>query len=552
MSKEVAVDSYGVQGGYEGESTGLWHRFVKRIELDTYEKGLASNVDLDPVPPEKRTWNWWHFISYWISDNFTPSGWRKASSLMSLGMSWKIALVNVCVAECLIAAVITVNGYLGAKYHISFTVLSRAAFGYYFSLLMIAMRMIVGTFWYGISAYSGAECVRSMLYAIWPSFRNVSNGLPASAHIDTQLMTSYFLYFLFCLPLHYVPIHKIRFLFTVKAITVPIIGFGIMGWTIAQTDGEIWKTGNLVHGSELGWVFMSGIYSNMAGWATLAVNAPDFTRYAISPKHSYTMAIALPATATLIAFFGVVGAAGSKIMWGEQKWDPLVFIDMWTSKGGRAAAFFCAAGFFLAQALANISANSISAANDLNCLFPRFINIRRGQYIVAVIGAWAFVPWDILTSATSFLAFMNGYGIWLAPICGIMISDFFIIRKRKLDTWALYDKHGIYRYNKYGTNWRAAVAWCCGWVPLLPGFLPNVNSSIHVVSGMQKLYKLGYFYGFSAAFVSYLAVSWIWPPHENLLERAVYSDDEQVIMARDEEDMIESSGAESLEKKASH
>lgn len=468
-----------------------------------------------------------------------------------MGMSWKIALVNVAVAECLIAMVITVNGYLGAKYHLSFTVLSRASFGYYFSLLMIFMRMVVGTFWYGISAYSGAECVRSMIYAIWPSFRNVHNGLPASAHIDTQLMTSYVIYFLLCLPLHYVPIHRIRFLFTVKAITTPIIGFGIMGWTIKQTKGDIWKTGNKVHGSELAWVFMSGIYSNMAGWATLAVNAPDFTRYAISPNHSYTMAIALPATATLIAFFGVVGAAGSLLMWGEQKWDPLVFVDMWTSRGGRAAAFFCAAGFFLAQALANISANSISAANDLNCLFPRFVNIRRGQYIVAVIGAWAFVPWDILTSATAFLSFMNGYGIWLAPICGIMISDFFIIRKRKLDTWALYDKHGIYRYNKYGTNWRAAFAWCCGWVPLFPGFLPTVNKSITTISGMSKLYKLGYFYGFSAAFVSYLAVSWIWPPHENLIEHAVYSDDEEVIVARDEEDAIES-GAESFEKKGSH
>ncbi|KAK9322188.1 permease for cytosine/purines, uracil, thiamine, allantoin-domain-containing protein [Lipomyces orientalis] len=545
MAKDEAVVAE-----YGAAPSGLWSRIVKKLEVEGNTG--HSNRDLDPVPPEQRVWNWWNYISYWISDNFTPSGWRKAASLMAIGMSWKVALINVAISEVLIAAVITINGYVGAKYHISFTVQSRASFGYYFSILMISMRMIVGTFWYGISTYTGAECIRSMIYAMSPSFRNVPNALPKSANIDTQFMISYFVYFVSILPLHYVPIHRIRFLFTLKAIVTPIIGFGIMGWTIANASvGEqsLWSQGNTVHGSELAWVFMNGVYANMGGWATLAVNAPDFTRYAISPKHTYTMAIALPLTATLITFFGVVGAAGSKVLFGKILWDPLLFIDNWTSPGGRAAAFFCALGFYLAQACANISANSISAANDLNAMFPRFVNIRRGQFIIAFVGAWALTPWNILTSASAFLSFMSGYSVWLAPLCGIMVSDFYFVHGQKYDVWELYNKHGIYRYNKWGTNWRSFVAFFLGWVPLFPGFLPTVNKSVSLPVGWKHLYYLGYFYGFGAAALSYWVLCYFWPAKQTMLERGVYPDDE-LLVARDVEEEGGSLGDSSEKKSA--
>ncbi|KAK9458373.1 permease for cytosine/purines, uracil, thiamine, allantoin-domain-containing protein [Dipodascopsis uninucleata] len=518
--------------------TGFFSKVLKTIEIDSHDGARASNKDLDPVPMEMRTWNWWHFVSYWISDNFTPSGWRKASSLMAIGMSWKLALVNVAISDLIIGIVITINGYFGAKYRAPFTMQSRAAFGYYLSYLMIAMRCITGIFWLGISTYTGAECVRSMIYAIWPSFHNLKNTLPESANINTQFMVSYVVYFVSVLPLYYVPIHRIRFLFTIKAITTPIIGFGIMGWTIKNAgvgNNSLWSQGNTVEGSKLGWVFMSGVYANLGGWATLAINAPDFTRYATKPSATISMLWALPATATLIAFFGVVGAGGSKILYGEILWDPLLFIDNWTSKGGRAAAFFCALGFYVAQACSNISANSISAANDLNCFFPKYVNIRRGQFIVAFLGGWALTPWNILTSAASFLSFMSGYTIWLAPICGILVFDFFFVHKQKYNVWELYNKNGIYRYNKYGVNWRALVGFFVGWVPLLPGFIPTVNKKITVDPNMTKLYDLGYFYGFLAAGVVHTILSYFWPATETMLERAVYADDD-LLIARDVEE----------------
>ncbi|KAK7206097.1 cytosine-purine permease [Myxozyma melibiosi] len=517
-------------------SSSAWSRLLKRCELESANEGRNSNADLDPIPVSKRTWRTHNFVMYWISDNFSPSGFRNAASLMEVGMSWRDSLLCITFAQLICAGVICLNGVFGSTYHVNFSIQSRASFGYYLSYLMIIMRMIVGIFWYGIQSYTGAECVRSILYALWPSFRNVSNTMAANANIDTQMMTAYVIYFVIILPVHFVSMKNLRYLFTIKAITTPIIGFAIMGWTVAKCNSsELWAQTSTLKGSALGWAFMSGMYANIGTWSTLAVNVPDFTRYAKSNGSAYITLFVLPATGCLVSFFGVVVAQGSRILYNEILWDPLLFIDRWTSKGGRAAAFFCAFFFLISQIGVNIAANSVSAANDLNCLFPKYINIRRGQIIVAFIGSWALTPWNILTGAPAFLSFMSGYSVWLGPLVGVLLSDFYFVHKKKYNVWEMYDKHGIYRYNKYGFNWRAFIAFFIGWVPLLPGFIPTVNDSVTVSAGVTHLYNLGYFYGVGAACLSYYVICRFWPAQETYVETAVYPDSDIVIDAVDED-----------------
>ncbi|KAK9471728.1 permease for cytosine/purines, uracil, thiamine, allantoin-domain-containing protein [Dipodascopsis tothii] len=504
-------------------------RLRKKLMLKSADDSRRSNEDLDPVTPDRRTWRAYNYIMYWISDCYSAGSWRNGSSLMEAGLSWRLALLNIAIAYILMAAIITINGVVGSRYHVAFTVQSRSAFGYYLSHVMVAMRMIVGVFWYGTNNYTGAECVRSMLYAIWPSFRNVPNHLPASANITTQLLASYVIYWILTVPVHLVPMHKLRWFFTFKSLFTPIAGFAIMGWVINKVgvgkDSALFSGGNAYTGSTLGWSFMSCLYASMGSYATLACNINDFTRYAKSERNTYVQAFIIPALFTFVTFMGLVGASGSKALYGTISWDPLVLIDHWTSKGGRAAAFFCALTFFIAQIGVNISANSISAANDLNCLFPRYINIRRGQMIVAVIGAWALTPWNILSSAAGFLSFMSGYTIWLGPMCGILVSDFYFVHHQKLDVYQLYDKEGIYRFNKYGINWRALVAFFVGFVPLLPGFIHSINANIEVNEGIIHLYNLGYFWGFGSAAVVHVALNRFWPHAESQIPEAVYPDD---------------------------
>ncbi|KAK9329542.1 permease for cytosine/purines, uracil, thiamine, allantoin-domain-containing protein [Lipomyces starkeyi] len=510
-----------------GTHPSFWSKVQQRLQLSSADAVRRSNADLDPVPPHRRTWHTYNYVMYWISDNFSPSGFRNAASLMEVGLSWRDSLICVIIGQFITGIVIVLNGVVGSRYHINFSVQARASFGYYFSYLMITMRMVVGIFWYGINAYTGGECVRSILYAIWPSFRHVKNTLPASAHIDTQFMTAYVIYFIIVLPIHWIPMHRLKWLFVIKSITTPIVGFAIMGWvihTVGVSHTSLWTQKTTLHGSTLAWTFLNGLYANIGSWSTLAVNVPDFTRYAANDKAAFITAFVLPATGALVTFFGVVVAAGSDILYGTIFWDPLLLIDQWTSRGGRAAAFFCAFFFLISQIGVNIAANSVSAANDLNCLFPRYVNIRRGQLIVAVLGSWALTPWNILQSAPSFISFMAGYAIWLGPIAGILLSDFYFVHKQKYDVWELYNSHGIYRYNKWGTNWRAFVAFFIGWVPLLPGFIPTVNSSIKMSAGVSHLYDLGYFYGFGSAMLSYYLLCKFWPANETMLDRAVLPD----------------------------
>ena len=197
----------------------------------------------------------------------------------------------------------------------------------------------------------------------------------------------------------------------------------------------------------------------------------------------------------------------------------MALVSQWSS---RSCRFFAAFSFALAALGVNISANSLSAANDLTALFPRFVNIRRGQLLCAVL-CWALVPWKILASAGSFLNFMSAYAIFLGPIASIMLFDFWVIHKQRYDTLALYNPDSIYRYTN-GVNWRAVVAFLVGVVPSLPGLINSVNSSIDVGVGVHP-YQFGWLLGFFATTIVYLGLEYGFPPRETFIEKAIRPDD---------------------------
>ena len=230
----------------------------------------------------------------------------------------------------------------------------------------------------------------------------------------------------------------------------------------------------------------------------------------------------LPAFFTFIAFIGIAVSSAGQVHYGLSSvpWDPTELIGHWSS---RACRFFVAFAFALASAGVNISANSLSAANDLTSLSPSFINLRRGQILCAIL-SWCLVPWRILESAERFLNFMSAYSIFLGPISAIMLFDYWVINNRKYDTLALYQIHSIYRYN-HGVNWRAIVAFVAGIAPNLPGFINSVNSNISVGSGKHP-YQFGWMLGFVGTAIIYVTLSYIWPPSKDIkIDRPVLPDE---------------------------
>lgn len=249
----------------------------------------------------------------------------------------------------------------------------------------------------------------------------------------------------------------------------------------------------------------------------------DFSRYSrVSPKWQLLYIPMLPVFFTFISFIGITATSAGSARYhpASVPWEPTDLISHWSS---RACRFFGAASFALASLGVNISANSISAANDLAALLPGFFTIRRGQILCALL-SWGLVPWKILESAKTFLNFMSAYAIFLGPVAAIMCWDFWLVKARRYDVRALYSfQDPIYRYScggLWGVNWRAVTAFLVGVAPNLPGLIHSLNASIEVGQGVHP-YQFGWLLGFFAASVMYVGLSWAFPAREALVERAI-------------------------------
>ncbi|ETW79909.1 nucleobase cation symporter [Heterobasidion irregulare TC 32-1] len=481
-----------------------------------------SNKDMDPVPPHLRAWSSANYIAYWISDATNAAVWELSSSMLAIGLSWRQALPAIAVGHIIIAVIMVLNGTIGARLHVPFPVLNRSSFGFWLSYFSVISRVILSTFWFAIQTYTGAECVYQMLKAIWPSLAHLHNDLADGAHITTAMMMCYFLYWLIQFPFMLISPQKIRWLFLAKAIIVPPTWLAMLIWAfvkVPSSEGLLTEHAKL-SGSKLSWAWLSALNSALGIYSTLAVNIPDFTRYAKNERAQYIQIIIIPVAFTLCSFVGLAVTSAGVSLYGQVLWDPLRLIDKWDN---RAAAFFASFSFVLTTLGTNISANSLSAGNDMAALCPKYINIRRGQVICALVGGWALCPWEILASATGFLNFMNGYTVFLGPIAGIMVTDYWIVHRTHVDVPSMYRPHGRYRYN-YGVNWRALAALVVSVPPNLPGLIHSINPSIPA-GGAVYLFDIAYILGFTLASSVYYVLSTLFPAKETMLDRAIIEDE---------------------------
>jgi NCS1 family nucleobase:cation symporter-1 len=310
-------------------------------------------------------------------------------------------------------------------------------------------------------------------------------------------------------------VHKVRHLFTVKAYIVPCAGVAFFIWAIVRAGGigPIVKQPASVQGSDLAWEFVKGIMSSIANFATLVVNDADFTRFAGKPKDAfYSQLFTIPLGFAITSFIGIIVSSSSVIIYGEEIWDPLELLGRFLDDGGsgqRFGVFVIAAAFALAQLGTNIAANSVSAGTDLTALFPRFINIRRGGYICAIVGL-AMCPYTLLTESNKFTTYLSAYSVFLSSIAGVMISDYYFVRRGYLEVKELYDtrKTGPYYYT-YGVHWRAYAAYISGILINVVGFAGAVGTPVPI--GATYVYNLNFFCGFIVSSGMYWGLCKIWP-----------------------------------------
>ncbi|GAA5859449.1 hypothetical protein JCM8547_006829 [Rhodosporidiobolus lusitaniae] len=491
-----------------------------------------SNMDMDPTPPEKQVWTWFSFCTMWVSDGFSPGTLQLAGAMISLGLSWKQAIGAVALGNILISWCCAANGAIGATLHTPFSVNVRASFGFRFGYAAIVTRLFLALLYTGTKSYTSALATYQCIRAIWPSFGHLENTLPESAGITTKVMIAYFVYFCIQTPLMMVSPARLRYLFLAKSIIGPIAGFACMGYYAHKSGGYLYGGSPTLTAPTLGWAFMQATNSAVGSYSTLSLNIGDFTRYAKRPRDQMAQVLVIPICFISTAMMGIVIASGAYKVHGLEKiqWMRTGIMNYWSTDTPleRAGLFFFGFAMALSNMGSNISANTISAANDWTALAPRWINLRRGALLTAVLGCWACVPWFILASASSFLTFLGGYTLISAPLWAIMVTDFYIVKKRAYDIPGLYDPAGRYMYNKFGTNWRALVTLLIVVPPELPGLIKALDSSVTLPIGAARFYKVSWLFGTASTLLLYPLLNKLFPHHNTLLESMIWDKEDNV------------------------
>ncbi|OBT82515.1 hypothetical protein VE02_09590 [Pseudogymnoascus sp. 03VT05] len=489
---------------------------VKLVQVET-EPGLTTaemmltNDDLRPVEPERRQWRWLNFVAFWIADSLNVNTWMITSSMLVDGLSWWQAWLCVWIGYSLSAVFVYALGRIGTIYHIPFAVANRASFGVWGSFWPVANRAVMAVVWFGVQTYLGGECVNLMIQSIWPRWKYIPNGIPASAGVTTQQFVGFFLFWLAMLPALWFPIYKIRHVFTVKAYFSPMCAIAFFGWAISRAHGlgPIVHQSNTATGSVLAWAVIKSIMSCIGNFAALIINNPDFARYARKPQDAiWSQLITIPVGFAITSFIGIIVTSSATVIYGQEVWNPLALLDMYLENATgaeRFGVFVISTGFALAQLGTNIAANTVSAGTNLTALLPRFCTIRRGGYICAAIGL-AMCPWQLVSSSSNFTTYLSAYSVFLCSIAGVMCSDYYLVRKGYLDLDQLYsaDKNGAY-YGICGVSWIGYTAYMCGLLINFVGFVGAIGVKVPI--GATYIYNFNYFTGFIVSGAVYWLLS---------------------------------------------
>ena len=332
---------------------------------------------------------------------------------------------------------------------------------------------------------------------------------------NTRDFVSFFLFWFCSLPAIWFPVHKIRHLFTVKAYFVPLAGLAFFIWAIVRAHGigPIVRQGGTLTGSAHAWEVIKGIMSAIANFATLVVNDPDFARFARKPRDAFwSQLFTIPIGFAVTSFIGIIVSSSSTVIYGQPIWSPLDLLTKFLDEGGSAqrfGVFIIATAFALAQLGTNIAANSVSAGTDMTALLPKYLNIRRGGYICALVGL-CMCPWNLLSTTNNFTTYLSAYSVFLSSIAGVIICDYYWVRKGYLQTRDLYSakKTGPYFYT-FGIHWRGYTAYIAGLLINVVGFAGAVGNDVPV--GATYIYNLNFFCGFIVSASVYYIVCRFFP-----------------------------------------
>jgi nucleobase:cation symporter-1, NCS1 family len=461
-----------------------------RVELrapEELEHSPLFNEDLAPVPVARRTWTTWDYAALWISMAHCIPTYTMASGLVSAGMSWWQALGTVLLGNLIVLIPILLNSHPGTKYGIPFPVFARASYGTLGSNLPALMRALVACGWFGINAWFGGAALQTFFAQLSPSWQGLLgtlHGVPGTQWI------SFLLFWGLNILIIYRGMELVRRVERWAAPFVLVMTAILMGWAIWRADGLgpiMASPGKLTEPGAFLKVFIPSLTATIGFWSTLSLNMPDFTRFGRSQREQAVgQIVALPSTMTVFAGMGIIITSATVIIYNKEISDPIALGGMFQHRVIVGVVMFTAV---IATLAVNIAANVVSPANDFANAFPSKINFKRGGLITGVLGI-AIMPWELVKDPARYIfGWLVGYSGSLGAVAGVLIVDYWILRKRTLDLGSLYLAEGAYRYSG-GFNVKAIVATLVGALVALAGMF---------WAPMRPIYDWSWFVGFGLA-----------------------------------------------------
>lgn len=467
------------------------------------------NRDLAPTPAEKRTWRWYHYAALWLGMVMCVPAYTLAAGLVGEGMSAYQAIVTVTLGNVIVLIPMLLIGHAGAKYGIPYAVLARCSFGTLGARFPAMLRALVACGWYGIQSWFGGL----MIYALIGVIMGHPLGGATVPLLDINAWQAV-CFLVFWLMQFYFIVHGIESIRRLETYTAPIkvvICIMLLIWAYDKAGGfgpTVHRPSQFGSGAPQSGRFYSVFWPSLTAmvgfWSTLALNIPDFTRFARSQRDQIVgQAIGLPAPMGLLAALAVFVTSATVVIYGNAIWDPVTLAGRMTG-----AAVLIALLVLLVDTISvNLAANLVGPAFDFASLSPSRISYRAGGYITAVI-AIVMMPWKILASTHGYITtWLVGYSALLGSVAGILIVDYYHLRRRAIDVPGLYRLEGSPYFYRGGWNPIAVGAFLAGVVPCLPGFvhvaLPQALP--HLSGFLSRLYDYAWFVALGLSAAAYAA-----------------------------------------------
>jgi NCS1 family nucleobase:cation symporter-1 len=466
---------------------------VELVDTSRVEASPLYNDDLAPVPIARRTWTTYNYAALWVSMAHCIPTYMLASGLMAAGMNWSQALVTILLGNTIVLIPILLNSHPGTKYGIPFPVFARAAYGTLGSNVPALMRALVACGWFGIQAWIGGEALQTMFKTLVPGWPLLL-GAGVAGHTTTEWL-SFLLFWGLNIFIIYRGMNLLRAVENWAAPFVLVMTGALVWWAVSRAHGLgplLAQPGRFHTLRAFLPVFVPSLTAMIGYWATLSLNMPDFTRFGRSQREQMLgQVVALPATMSLFAAMGVLITSATAIIFGESIWDPVQLVGRFTSPVIVAIAMFT---IVVATLAVNIAANVVSPANDFANAFPRIVSFKTGGLITGLLGI-AIQPWRLLADASGYIyTWLLGYSGGLGSLAGVLIADYWLVRRRRLDLEDLYLPDGVYR----GWNLRAIAATAIGCALAWGGL---------VVPILAPLYDYAWFVGFFASALAHVALT---------------------------------------------